>query len=155
MNWTQDALDIHYARLAKEAGIAPSIAPKKRQPRGMNSWEREYAHILECQRLAGVIQWWAFEPMKLRLATGAYYKPDFGLLTNGVLSFVEIKGMWREAARVRIKVAAEHFPFIFIALTKRRVKDGGDWSCEEFRGGSGITETCCECQMAYESEDGA
>jgi hypothetical protein len=48
------------------------------------------------------------------------------------LLLYEVKGMWREAARVRIKVAADRHPFRFIAVTKRLVRDGGGWKEELF-----------------------
>jgi hypothetical protein len=97
------------------------------KPRGMNKWETQYAEFLTLQRAAGVIQWFAFEWIKLRLASGAYFKPDFAVVKEGQLSFHEVKGFFREAARVRIKVAAEHFPFPFYAVTKK----GGVWQYEE------------------------
>lgn len=121
--------------------LRPSLIPSVK--RGMNKWEEEYAQVLENRRRVGEVSWWAFEPMKLRLATGAYYKPDFAAIhvweaPNDIwvseLEFHEVKGMWREAGRVRIKVAAEHFPFKFFAVTKKKVKEGGGWKVEEFHG---------------------
>jgi len=101
--------------------------------RGMNKTEQAYAWELEARRQAGEILWWQFEGIRVRLADGAWYKPDFAVFSNGgVLSLHEIKGMWREAARVRIKVAAELHPFMFLALRKRRERDGGGWDREEF-----------------------
>jgi hypothetical protein len=71
-----------------------------------------------------------YEPMKLRLADGSYYTPDFGVLTRDCLfELHETKGFWREAAKVRIKVAAELFPFKFIAIKRAK---GGGWEREEF-----------------------
>lgn len=96
----------------------------------MNKTESAYAQHLELEKAAGEILWWRYEPMKLRLADGSYFTPDFGVLTRGCLfEFHETKGFWRESARVRIKVAAEIFPFRFIALKRTA---GGGWEREEF-----------------------
>lgn len=96
---------------------------------GMNKLEGAYAQHLDLLKHAGEVLWWRFAPMRLRLADGAYYKPDFGVLTRDCLFEIhETKGHWREAARVRIKVAAEIFPFRFIAIKR----DGGNWVREEF-----------------------
>ena len=96
----------------------------------MNKLESAYSEHLELQRSAGEIRWHRYAPMRLRLADGAYYKPDFGVWKrDGSFELHETKGFWREAARVRIKVAAELFPmFRFVAI--KRV--GGNWVREEF-----------------------
>lgn len=44
----------------------------------------------------------------------------------------EVKGFWRDDARAKIKIAADLYPFRFIAVMKRRKKDGGGWSEEVF-----------------------
>jgi hypothetical protein len=95
----------------------------------MNKLEGAYAQRLELERIAGLWQWWAYEAIKLRLANGAWYKPDFALIdAGGHFVIHETKGHWREAARVRIKVAAELFPFFkFVAVTRQLQRDGGAW----------------------------
>lgn len=134
MRWTEQQYAEHQARLtAPRAPVAPArgtLARAAAQPRGMNKLEALYAEHLELLKAAGEIKWHRFEPVKLRLATGAYYKPDFGVLTrDGQFALHETKGHWREAARVRIKVAAELFPmFRFVAITRV----GGNWRREEF-----------------------
>ena len=50
------------------------------------------------------------------------------------LEFHEVKGFWRDDARVKIKVAAEHFPFKFVAVRKKKLSEGGGWDVEEFCG---------------------
>ena len=106
-----------------------SSAPP-RPKRTMNGLESEYAMYLEWQRIRGEIDWWAFEHFKVRLAQGAYYTPDFAVVRKGLLEFHETKGFWREAARVRIKVAAEHCPIRFVAVRKAK---GGAWRTEVFQ----------------------
>lgn len=91
-----------------------STSPKPR--RGvMNKTEARYAEDLELGRRNGAYLWWAFEPITLRLAKGARFTPDFAVLTSaGALEFHETKGGFiREAAMVRLKVAASHYPFVF------------------------------------------
>lgn len=106
----------------------------RRHKQKMNKLEAAYAQRIELERLAGVWQWWAFNQIKLRLATGAYYTPDFALIDpGGHLMIHETKGHWREAAKVRIKVAAELYPhFKFVAVTRQRLRAGGDWLFKQY-----------------------
>lgn len=104
--------------------------PAKAVPRRgvMNKLETDYSQLLDIRMLGGEIQEWAFEPERFRLAGGAYYTPDFRVvLANGEVELHEIKGHWREAARVRIKVASELHPYRFIAVTRTRE---GEWQYE-------------------------
>ena len=115
--------------------------PPKRQQRGgrgirrergkMNGTEKAYSQHLDERKQSGeVLDYW-FEGIKFRLADGAYYTPDFlVLLADLSLEVHEIKGHWEEAARVRIKVAAETFPFVFKALRRIPKKRGGGWDVE-------------------------
>ena len=97
--------------------------------RQMNSLESRYAIELEALRLAGEIQWWRFEAIRLRLADKTYYNPDFAVMVAGRLEFRETKGHWEDDSRAKIKIAAELFPcFRFVAV--RRVK--GQWETEEW-----------------------
>lgn len=82
----------------------------------INGTEKRYALMLEARRLAGEVKWYAYEGMTLSLAHRARYTPDFCvLLADGTLEFHECKGTFvREAALVRLKVAATMFPFRFI-----------------------------------------
>ncbi len=100
------------------------------RPSRMNNTEAAYASRLSLGKRLGEIGYFAFEPLRLRLAGGAFYKPDFIVASNGKpIEFHEVKGFWREAARVRIRVAAELHPWArFVAV--RLVK--GEWVREEF-----------------------
>ena len=72
---------------------------------------------------------WRFESIKLRLADRTWYTPDFVVYTPNV-EFYEVKGFWRDDARVKIKVAAEQYPefqFFGVSLVK------GRWEVEEFK----------------------
>lgn len=102
----------------------------------MNGTERDYGRYLDTRQAAGEVIWWAFNSIRLRIAQGnmlAWFKPDFVvMLASGAYEVHETKGYEREAALVRLKVAAGFFPFRFV-LVKR---DGESWSFEEF--GSGL-----------------
>jgi len=100
------------------------------RPGGMNKIERRYSEYLELRRRAGEIVWWGYEAIKLRLAARTYFTPDFVLQPPvGRLEVHETKGYWREDARLKMKTAAELFPFRFIG-----VQDAGrgNWQFEYF-----------------------
>jgi len=99
-----------------------------RYPAGaVNKTEAAYARFLST--VPGV-ESFAYEPVKLRLAKATFYTPDFMVvLSDGGIEMHEVKGFWRDDARVKIKVAAEQFPwFRFRAVTKV----GMGWNFEDF-----------------------
>jgi len=101
-------------------------------PGRMNKTEAAYAYRLETLRTAGEIAWYGFEPLKLRLASNTFYTPDFMvMLLDGLIELHEVKGFWRDDARVKIKVAAERFPMFRFVAVKKRTKNRG-WQTEEF-----------------------
>ena len=127
MNWTESDLARHLgSQFVVTTKPVDQLEPKQRGPR-MNKWEAEYDAELRVKWAAGVIQWYGFEPIKLRLADSTYYTPDFAVMDAGKLEFHEVKGFWREDALVKFKVAAEKFPFMFLAWRKRKVREGGGW----------------------------
>lgn len=100
----------------------------------MNKTEAAYAAHLEAEKLAGRVLWYRFEGVKLRLADLTFYSPDFAvMLAGGELEMHEVKGgVWEDDARVKIKVAADQYPFRFLAVYRQAKKDGGGWEVEEF-----------------------
>lgn len=101
----------------------------------MNKTEAAYGQHLEQRRIAGEVAWYKFEGVKLRLADNTFYSPDFFvMLANGELEAHEVKGHWQDDARVKIKVAAEIYPFRFIAVKAKTKKEGGGWAEEDFSG---------------------
>ena len=101
--------------------------------RKMNELEARFASdYLGLLQLGGELQWYEFEPWRLRLGGSAFYRPDFGALDSvGQIINYETKGHWREAARARIKIAAARFPMMrFFAVQWDR--KGGGWVFEEF-----------------------
>ena len=112
-------------RAPKQLARAPTIRRRGR----MNKLEQDYEVLLMARRAAGEVCWYRFEGLRFRLADGSYYTPDFVVqLADGTVELHEVKGHWREAARVRIKVAAELFPFRFLAVQR----SGKTWTVEEF-----------------------
>lgn len=99
----------------------------------MNKTEIAYSQHLEALKSCGEIVWWKFEAIKLRLADSTFYTVDFFVMkSSGELEAHEVKGHWMDDARVKIKVAAESFPFRFIAVQKKSRKQGGGWKVEVF-----------------------
>ncbi len=106
---------------------------RKRNPGEMNGLELAYSEELEARLRSGEIVLWKFEGVKLRLAKNTFYTPDFMVVNaDGHVEFHETKGFWRDDARVKLKVAAEQFPFAFAAITRRPKRDGGGWKREDF-----------------------
>lgn len=98
----------------------------------MNKTEEAYARDLERRRTLGEVAWFKFEGVKLRLADNTFYSPDFAvMLANGQIEMHEVKGFWHDDARAKIKIAADMYPFRFIAVSKRAKKNGGGWEVEE------------------------
>jgi len=94
-----------------------------------NELEARYAQLLDLRLKAGEILWWMTQGWRFRLGEGAYYKPDFTLMTaDGFLEAHETKGFWREAAKVRIREAAEVHPVKFVAVQWKN----NNWEFEEF-----------------------
>jgi len=121
------------------AGSAGSESMRNLQALGrmktgkMNKTELAYSQYLEAQKACGEIAWYKFEAIKLRLADSTFYTVDFFVMkASGDLEAHEVKGHWMDDARVKIKVAAELFPFRFIAVQKKSNKQGGGWKTEVF-----------------------
>lgn len=99
----------------------------------MNRTEEAYERELRDALTIGDVLWYRFEGLKLRLADNTFYTPDFAvMLSNGQIECHEVKGFWTDDARVKIKVAAEQYPFRFIAVKALPKKSGGGWVREVF-----------------------
>lgn len=96
----------------------------------MNSTEIAYCRILELQRANGTIKEWWFEAITLKLAADCRYTPDFMVqMPDDTIEFHETKGgIWRDDSRVKIRVAADKFPFRFRGFTYQRKQ----WKEEDF-----------------------
>lgn len=91
--------------------------------------ERDYARRLDSLRHGGLVRDWMYHPMRLRLADGTYYTPDFMVvMPSGLVELHETKGFMREAARVRLNVAADKFRCFSFRLVRR---EGWSWNITE------------------------
>ncbi len=98
-----------------------------------NKLEAEYEQELKLRQAVGQVAWFRFEGLKLRLADNTFFTPDFAvMLASGAIECHETKGFWTDDARAKIKIAAEMYPFRFIAIKKLPKRDGGGFSIEEF-----------------------
>lgn len=101
----------------------------RRKPGEMNKLEAAYAEHLEGQVRTGEVVWFKFDAIKFRLAASTFYTPDFLImLADGTMEVHEVKGFWEDDARVKIKVAADIYPFAFKAITRKK----SDWIIEQF-----------------------
>lgn len=111
------------------SGKPASFALGRLKSGNMNKTEAAYASHLESLKSKGEVLWYLFEPMNLKLADKCFYRVDFMvMLQSGQIECHEVKGFWTDDALVKIKTAAEKFPFRFIAVRKK--KDG--WEEREF-----------------------
>jgi hypothetical protein len=103
-----------------------------RLPAGtMNKTEAAYEQVLKHRLIAGEIQWYKFEGVKLRLAAATFYTADFFVMAaDGLLEVHEVKGVWTDDARVKTKVAAAMYPFKFFGVQRGKRNTG--WVLEEF-----------------------
>lgn len=98
----------------------------------MNGTEQSYALHLQDLVAKGEVVWWTFEAIRLRLADKTTLTVDFFVMrAGGALEAHELKGKdkhWEDDARVKIKVAAEIYPFQFYGVHRA----GGEWQYEAF-----------------------
>lgn len=101
--------------------FAKGRRPYARVKGTMTKLERSHAEGLELRKRAGEVLWWAYEGITLKLAPDTRYTPDFAvMLADGTLEIHETKGFMEEAAWVRLKLAAELFPFRFILFQLKK-----------------------------------
>jgi hypothetical protein len=101
----------------------------------MNKTEAAYESDLRDAVGLGDIQWYRFEGVKLRLADNCFLTVDFAVLaSDGVLEMHDVKGsrfIYQDDAKVKMKVAAEMYPFRFKVVFPRSKHDGGGWDIED------------------------
>lgn len=101
----------------------------------MNKTERAYHDWLRRRLMAGEVAWFRFEGIKVRLADNTFYTPDFAvMLASGEMQLHEVKGarsIFHDDARVKVKIAAEMYPFpVIVAYPRDRECLG--WEFEIF-----------------------
>ena len=102
----------------------------------MNKTEQAYGAYLELLRQSGYVAWFKFEGVKLRLADNTFYSPDFAvMLTDGQMQMHEVKGaraIFQDDAKVKVKVAADAYPFQFLVAYPIAKNKGGGWEIVEY-----------------------
>lgn len=107
-----------------------------RLPTGqMNATEKRYDDHLEQLQRDGEILWRKFEGIKLRLADNCFLTVDFAVMrADGVLEMIDVKGaeaIISDDSRVKMRVAASLYPFVFKIAIPKKKKDGGGWDIQE------------------------
>lgn len=113
----------------------PASTPLPRRGRQNKTELRFEETVLRPRLESGEIDGFAFEALKFVIALpqppikACYFTPDFVAWKDRNITAFEVKGHWREAARLRIKVAAERHPWAsFVAVTRNK----GSWIYENF-----------------------
>lgn len=100
----------------------------RKKPGVMNRLESKYAEYLDQLKNSGQILWYSYESIKLKLADKTFLTIDFFVMKNDLsLEAHECKGYMMDDANVKIKCAAEKFPFKFIVVKK----DKSGWKFRE------------------------
>jgi hypothetical protein len=102
--------------------------PKKEKPVKYDNafdsgLEIQYADEAEAYKKIGRIDSWMYHPIRVRLAHGCNYTPDFGLRMLGEFVLIETKGSWKAKgardSRTRLQIAQQMFPWwIWVDVTK-------------------------------------
>lgn len=99
------------------------------RPGVMNKLESSYALELECKKQNKEIKSYWYEAIKLRLADKTFFTVDFFLLmADNSLEAHECKGFMMDDAAVKLKCAAEKFPFKFVLVKLDKFKG---WTYQE------------------------
>jgi len=100
-----------------------------------NRTEQAYENVLKTMLISGEILWYSFDSIKLRLANNTFLSVDFFILTKDFkLQAVDVKGslaIITDDAKVKMKVAAEKFPWEFFYAIPKPKRDGGGFSIIE------------------------
>ena len=106
----------------------------KKNDKGMNKTESTYSLHLEARKLAGEIHDYWFEKMTLKIADDTRLTVDFLIqMRDGSLQLHDTKGhrkIYTDDAKVKMKVAANMFPFEFFVVFPRKESQGAGWDVE-------------------------
>lgn len=101
-----------------------------------NKTEAAYEATLRARQAGGDVAWYRFEGLKLRLADNTFYTPDYAvMLSSGQIELHEVKGapgIFTDDAKVKVKVAAEMYPFAFVVAYPIPKKRGGGWELHRY-----------------------
>ena len=104
--------------VGKFASVNASVKARAQECPGreMNATEERWARALAADQREGRVLWWAYEALRLTLANGCTYTPDFVWLgPDGLITVDEVKGPrgWKldPKGRVKWKTAGEEWRF--------------------------------------------
>ncbi len=113
--------------------MLPARAPVMPLARGMNKTEAIRAEDLELQKRAGYIAEWWYEGWTFKLADDTRYTPDFVIQhPDGMLTAEEIKGFYRDDAKVKARVFVAQFPIQLRLLTLVKGNPKHSWHVVEY-----------------------
>jgi hypothetical protein len=126
-----EARQLGLAHLIPKRGAGGAVTGKNEK--GQNKLEARFDRKLADEKHAGIIADYWFEEVKFRLAYKLHYTPDFVVaLPDWTMRVFEVKGVWRDDARCKIKMAAAKYPHIrWVAV--RWI--GREWVYETFPSG--------------------
>lgn len=110
----------------------------RHQPGAMNKTEAAYSLVLQVKKAAGdVLEFW-FEGLTLKLGPDCRYTPDFVVqradgslelheVKAGIVESDKVKPLWKDDSAVKVRTAADKFPFRFLVVFQAPDAHGGDW----------------------------
>lgn len=107
----------------------PSPMPYERN--AMNKTERRWAQVLDGYMAVGMVKEYHYERFKLKIGKRCWYTPDFLVVFENRIEIHEVKGFWRDDARVKVKACRDLYPFYrWIAISWN--SKGKKWEHEIF-----------------------
>lgn len=123
MGWQEDIYNDHLRKTGQALRQRVSEAAKvlKQSTKGPNKTETRFENeYLKPMLMAKEIESYAFEALTLKLANGCRYTPDWMTKPTDAkpITFYEIKArnMIYDDAIVKLKVAADRFPYFYFYL---------------------------------------
>lgn len=96
----------------------------------MNKTEAAFAQYMR-NGLANMEHHVMEQAIRLRLANGAWYKPDVVTVTQHGIHAYEVKGFRRQAGILALKVAAGMYPWIRFYLVQAQDRSLRGWNMTE------------------------
>lgn len=113
----------------EERKVTPiPVRPKRTRPTdGFDSkLERDFAEVLKSAEHDGrIMQWW-HHPCGFKLAANCYFHPDFLVAPTHSerLTFIEVKGWFREDAKIKTRIVAPMYSCFRWLLVTREGRHG-------------------------------
>src|ERR1700733_4163023 len=112
----------------------PADKPAVPKSRYRSKLEEAYAAELDLQIRCGLVKFWGYESIRIMIADGLTYKPDFLVqMADGTIQVRETKGFEREGDRKSFLMASVMLPCFLFRMIGRR--DGEWYVRREVQGG--------------------